>query len=230
MAPRKKVDVTPGGIATVNAETAIPLIASVETLEDLDAIQLAEEASEKHPGGRKGVLAAIAARRAELTPEPTAEPAPATEPPAEAPADLDAAPAPPVEDDDAPTPTAPEVNPLDLVEGEVPLYNPFYAPVEAPYNGESYTVRAGGVDFVPLLAAHIVVGPDNAGGKFSRMGLRRLYGPEPRFEEAAKAAGLDLTAWCEQRNARIKAEADEVCAAFIKAHPELNVAEDGVSG
>jgi hypothetical protein len=59
-------DTTPGGIATVNSEIALGLIADVEKVEELDVLEKAEKASEKHPGGRKGVLSAIAERRKEL--------------------------------------------------------------------------------------------------------------------------------------------------------------------
>ena len=59
-------DTTPGGIATVNSEAALELIAKVEKVDDLEALEKAEKASEKHPGGRKGVLGAIAERRKEL--------------------------------------------------------------------------------------------------------------------------------------------------------------------
>jgi hypothetical protein len=64
--PKGKVDTTPGPIATVNSEAALDLIASVKKVEDLDVLEKDEKASEKHPGGRKGVLTAIADRRKEL--------------------------------------------------------------------------------------------------------------------------------------------------------------------
>lgn len=238
-------DITPGNVATVNSDEAIAVIEKVRKLSVLDTIEAAEKGSDRHPGGRKGVLAAIAARRAQLDaaaapaaaapadPAPLSEPAPTADatvpppspeanppvpptppgeeaPPAEPPAeDLDAVPDEPEEE---PEPL-PEVDPLDLVSGMVPLYNPFYAPVEAPYNGEVYTIRAQGVDLAPLEAANLAVGADNGGGKLSHTGLRRLYGPEPRFL-GQNGPGQSLEQWCEARNAAIKAEADGVAQSY----------------
>ena len=59
-------DETPGSIATVNAAEAKALIKEADTAEALDVLEAAERASIKNPDGRKGVLKAIAARRAEL--------------------------------------------------------------------------------------------------------------------------------------------------------------------
>jgi len=56
----------PESIAGVNGETAYSMIASADELSALDVIEADEKASEKYPGGRKGVLRAIAERRAEL--------------------------------------------------------------------------------------------------------------------------------------------------------------------
>ena len=56
----------PDGIATVNGETAFSLVASADELAALDQLEAEERASENYPGGRKGVLKAIAARREEL--------------------------------------------------------------------------------------------------------------------------------------------------------------------
>jgi hypothetical protein len=60
------LDETPGGISTVNSNAALALIAEADTAEELDTLENAERASQRHPGGRKGVLKAIEARREEL--------------------------------------------------------------------------------------------------------------------------------------------------------------------
>lgn len=65
--PAVPIDVTPGPVATVNSAEAIKLIEMTQTLAELDQLQIDEEASQKHPGGRKGVLEAIMKRRDELT-------------------------------------------------------------------------------------------------------------------------------------------------------------------
>lgn len=61
------VDITPGPIATVNSGEAIELVEEAQTVAELDRLQADEEDSQKHPGGRKGVLEAIMKRREELT-------------------------------------------------------------------------------------------------------------------------------------------------------------------
>lgn len=59
-------DVTPGGVSTVNAVEANALIAAATTIAELDVMAADEVGSKRHPEGRKGVLSAIAKRRAEL--------------------------------------------------------------------------------------------------------------------------------------------------------------------
>jgi len=59
-------DATPGGISTVNVSEAKDLIAEATTVAALDALEAAEAASVKSPGGRKSILKAIEDRRAEL--------------------------------------------------------------------------------------------------------------------------------------------------------------------
>lgn len=78
-----KVDTTPGGISTVTGEVAMTLIAATDTLEDLDKLEADERASQKNPGGRKGVLKLIADRREKLkaTAPKVEEPAPPAEEP-----------------------------------------------------------------------------------------------------------------------------------------------------
>lgn len=60
------LDQTPGDISTVNSDEALDLIEKADTVEELDALEKAERAGQKHPGGRKGVLRALEARREEL--------------------------------------------------------------------------------------------------------------------------------------------------------------------
>lgn len=62
-------DLTPGIISTVVSDEAIELIKEATTEKELDQLQADEEASQKHPGGRKGVLDAIMKRRDELDQE-----------------------------------------------------------------------------------------------------------------------------------------------------------------
>lgn len=139
------------------------------------------------------------------TPDPAAPEASDAAAAAAAEGEADPEPAAAAEQDDEP-------DPLQLVEGQVPLYNPNPFPVLAPWNGNVYTVRAQGVDLVPTGCANLAVGPDNVGGRLSKTGLRRLYGPEPRLAVAAVSAGLTLAAFAEQRNSAIVAEADRVAA------------------
>lgn len=54
------------GIATVNIETALSIVASTTEAKGLDALETEEKANEKTAGGRKGVLAAIEKRREAL--------------------------------------------------------------------------------------------------------------------------------------------------------------------
>ena len=61
------LDETPGTIATVSGQKAIVVIGQADSAEELDRLDAAERASQRHPGGRAVVLRAIAARRAELT-------------------------------------------------------------------------------------------------------------------------------------------------------------------
>jgi hypothetical protein len=60
------LDDTPGGISTVNSDRAVALIAEADDVDELDRLEAGERASQRHPGGRKGVLAALVARRAEV--------------------------------------------------------------------------------------------------------------------------------------------------------------------
>jgi hypothetical protein len=60
-------DLTPGGISTVNASAAFAVIDAVDSLEELDALEADEVANKRAPGGRKGVLKAIADRREALS-------------------------------------------------------------------------------------------------------------------------------------------------------------------
>jgi hypothetical protein len=57
-----KVDVTPGSIATVNMDEALALVAAATTLDELSVLSDAEKANQKKPGGRKGLMEAIAER------------------------------------------------------------------------------------------------------------------------------------------------------------------------
>lgn len=59
-------DTTPGPISTVNTSEATDLVDAVATIEELDRLEADERASQKNPGGRKGVLTAIEKRRAAL--------------------------------------------------------------------------------------------------------------------------------------------------------------------
>jgi hypothetical protein len=61
------LDETPGTIATVSGQKAAVVIDKADSVEELDRLEAAERASQRHPGGRTGVLRAIAARRQELT-------------------------------------------------------------------------------------------------------------------------------------------------------------------
>lgn len=73
------LDETPGGISTVNSEEAFLLIAAADTDEELDVLEAAEQASQKHPGGRKGVLSALASRREQLNKVEDVPPVPAVD-------------------------------------------------------------------------------------------------------------------------------------------------------
>lgn len=61
------LDETPGSIATVTGKEAAVVIGQADSVEELDRLEAAERASQRHPGGRVVVLRAIAARRQELT-------------------------------------------------------------------------------------------------------------------------------------------------------------------
>jgi hypothetical protein len=95
---------------------------------------------------------------------------------------------------------------------EIPIYNPTAGVVEAGFDAARYAVRPRGVDFVPAGAAHLLVGEDNSGGTHSHFGVRRLYGPEPRFNAQASAEGVSTEEYARKRNAEIKSEADAVYA------------------
>lgn len=64
------MDTTPGPVSTVNSDDAKELIALADTAAELDVLEADERNSVRHNGGRKGVLDAIAKRRAELEPQP----------------------------------------------------------------------------------------------------------------------------------------------------------------
>lgn len=68
--PPGPLDTTPGSISTVNSADALELIEAADTAAALDALEVAEKASQKHEGGRKGVLAAIDKRRDALKAKP----------------------------------------------------------------------------------------------------------------------------------------------------------------
>jgi hypothetical protein len=61
------LDETPGSIATVTSQKAAVVIGQADSVDELDRLEAAERASQRHPGGRVVVLRAIAARRQELT-------------------------------------------------------------------------------------------------------------------------------------------------------------------
>lgn len=109
------------------------------------------------------------------------------------------------------------VDPMVLVDGMVPIYNPLSFAFDLPYNGRVFRVRAHGVDLVSGHVAEMAVGPDNLGGQSSRFGLRRLYGPEARFEAAAKNRGLSLEALAAKMNEKVKRDADAIAVEAEKA-------------
>jgi hypothetical protein len=63
----KRPDFTPGAISTVPSDVAISLIKEAASLEELELLEQDELANQKNAGGRKGVLAAVADRRKELS-------------------------------------------------------------------------------------------------------------------------------------------------------------------
>jgi hypothetical protein len=129
--------------------------------------------------------------------------------PAPPPEDLDAAPAPAPEVADVQTPLKPEPDPLVHVDGMVVLYNPTPGVISSGYDGDVFSVRALGCDLVKLGAADAAVGRDNSGGPYSKLGVRRLFGPEPRFQAMADESGVTLEDWVRTRNAALVAEADD---------------------
>lgn len=141
---------------------------------------------------------------------------------------IDAAPEPPVEPE---AKELPEADPLALATDArghilVPMYNPTPAVLEPMYNGDRYPVRPNGIDFVRLEAADAAVGVENMGGPMSRYGLRRLYGPEERFAEAAAAEGLSIVEWCQRRNAGIQMLSDGLYAQIAPAIEEQLLGAD----
>lgn len=140
------------------------------------------------------------------------------------PVDLDAAPA---VVEDKPRELPPEPDPLELVtdaDGNVThvvLHNPSDGVVEPGHNGGRFPVRPRGCDLVPIAAADNAVGPENGGGLYSKIGVRRLYGPETRFEAAAAAAGLSILDWCRKRNAGLIMGAE---AAYAQIEAEVAAA------
>jgi hypothetical protein len=105
----------------------------------------------------------------------------------------------------------PPTDPMELIEGYVPVYNPQAFAVDIQVAGVFFHVRPKGVDFMPEWAADHAVGVDNSGGTHSVLGLRRLYGPEPRMEQDAKRAGMSLENFAAHRNRVIREVADQVC-------------------
>jgi hypothetical protein len=55
-------------VTTLKIDDALALVAAVQTVDAVDAIEKSEAAHKKAKGGRKKVMEAIAARRAELAP------------------------------------------------------------------------------------------------------------------------------------------------------------------
>jgi hypothetical protein len=56
-------------IVALKAREAVALVAAAKSIEQLDALQAAEEGNAKHDGGRVSVLHALDARRAEISGE-----------------------------------------------------------------------------------------------------------------------------------------------------------------
>jgi hypothetical protein len=111
---------------------------------------------------------------------------------------------------------APEVDPLVLVDGMVPVYNPCPFPLSQQWSGDVYRVRSKGIDLWPRPCADMAVGPDNSGGPLSVTGLRRLYGPEPRLAALAVRNGVSVRDWAARLNRQIRAEADAVGREYSK--------------
>jgi hypothetical protein len=122
----------------------------------------------------------------------------------------------PIDDLDEPEPEVereipepPPDDPMTLVEGEVPIYNPNSMGIDVCWNAGYWPIPPRGVRFVPEPAADLTVGVDNAGGTLSRFGVRRLYGPEPRFAEHAAKIGMSLEAFVQHRNDVIRQTAHQ---------------------
>lgn len=124
-------------------------------------------------------------------------------------------------------PERPQLDVMELVEGMVPIYNPLPMPFDLPYNGRTFRVRPNGVDLVPIEVADMNVGPDNQGGRLSRFGLRRLYGPEPRFAAAAANRGLTVEELAAKLNEKYRAEADAMAAQAMRL---LNAEAEDLEG
>lgn len=103
-------------------------------------------------------------------------------------------------------------DPMELIEGEIPIFNPNPFGIDIQASGMFSHVRRQGVDFVPEYAADFAVGVDNSGGAWSHLGVRRLYGPEPRFLEDAERSGKSLVEWVRHRNEVIMETARQVMA------------------
>lgn len=109
---------------------------------------------------------------------------------------------------DRPLPVEVPDDPLQIVPGMVPIYNPMYGEAHFQHAGETWRVPSKSVRFVDRRAADRAVGQDNSGGSMSRLGVRRLYGLEPRFETLAEKVGLSLREWVENRNRDVIAMAE----------------------
>lgn len=108
-----------------------------------------------------------------------------------------------------------------IPEGMIPIFNAAPQPFELPYNGDRWTVRAHGIDLVHEEAASLAVGVDNCGGKYSRFGLRRLYGYEQRFKGDARKAGVTLRVFVDGINAQARADAERAYASYNGEVPSI---------
>lgn len=144
--------------------------------------------------------------------------------PAPPPLDLDAAPETKPEAPDVQTPLKPEPDPLVHVEGMVVLYNPTPGVISSGYDGDVFSVRPRGCDLVKLGASDAAVGRDNSGGPYSKLGVRRMFGLEARFQAMADESGVTLADWVRSRNAVLVEEADDAYDA-ISADVEASAAD-----
>lgn len=133
--------------------------------------------------------------------------------------DIDAAPEPEPEPEPEPVEAAPPADPMILVPEMIPVYNPMPMATELRWAGRAWRLSPNSVSLVHVDAVVGELGLDNTGGLGAfRMGVRRLYGPEPRFVEVAEKAGMPIEQWCERRNTAVKLLAD---AAWKKVEAEV---------